>query len=94
MISRTRLDIHQRGVQLGERLEPTLLAGVRQMFGEPLADLQSRPSVGLVVELDPQSRLERFDALPQPTTDVHDAFEEFAVGEVDLDVHAKAGFGK
>ncbi|MFE9657294.1 hypothetical protein [Micromonospora sp. NPDC006431] len=82
MISCNSLDIHQRGVQLGERLAPTLLAGVRQMFGEPLADLQSRPSVGLVVELDPESRLERFEALLQPATDVHDAFEQFAVSDV------------
>jgi hypothetical protein len=57
MISCNSLDIHQRGVQLGERLAPTHLAGVRQMFGEPLADLQSRPSVSLVVELDPPQRL-------------------------------------
>ena len=62
MISCNSLDIHQRGVQPGERLEPTLLAGVRQVFGEPLADLESRPSVGLVVELDPESRIERLDA--------------------------------
>ena len=33
------------------------------------------PSVSLVVELDPQSRLERLDVLLQPATDVHDAFE-------------------
>ena len=48
------------------------------------------------MELDPESRLERFEALLQPATDVHDAFEEFAggdVGEVDVDVHAKVGFG-
>ena len=42
----------QRGVQLGERLEPALLAGGHQMLREPLANLESRPSVGLVVELD------------------------------------------
>ncbi len=75
MIGCNSLDMHQGGVQLGERLAPTLLAGVRQVFGEPLADLEPRPSVGLVVELDPQSRLERLDALLQPATDVHDAFE-------------------
>jgi hypothetical protein len=34
MISCTSLDIPHRGVQLGERLAPTLLAGVSQMFGE------------------------------------------------------------
>ena len=38
MISCISLDIHQRGVQLGERLAPTPLAGVRQMFGEALVD--------------------------------------------------------
>jgi hypothetical protein len=96
MISCTRLDTHQRGVQLGERLEPTRHAGTRQVFGEPLADLESRPSVGLVVELDPEPRLERLDALLQPATDVHDALEQFAVGDVgelDVDVNAKAGVG-
>ncbi|WP_405433526.1 hypothetical protein [Micromonospora sp. NBC_00617] len=63
------------------------------MLRQPLADLQSRPPVGFVVELDPQP-LERLDALVQPATDVHDAFEQFAVGdvgEVDVDVHAKVG---
>ena len=48
------------------------------------------------MELDPESRLERLDALLQSATDVHDAFEEFAVGdvgEVDVDVDAKVGFG-
>src|SRR5690349_1119178 len=96
MISRNCLDIHQRGVQLGECLSPTLLAGLRQAFGEPLADLQSRPTVRLVVELDSEPRLVRLDALRQPATDMHDAFEQFTVGdvgEVDMDVHAKAGYG-
>src|SRR5262249_34481666 len=97
MISLSSLDIHQCGVQLGEGLAPTRLAGVRQVFGEPLADLESRPSVGLVVEFDPESRLERLDALLQPAADVHDAFEQFTVGdvgEVDVDAHAKAGYGR
>src|SRR5262249_9171265 len=97
MISCTSLDIPQRGIQLGERLAPTLLAGVRQVFGEPLADLQSRASVGLVVQLDPQSRLERLPALRQPATDVPDALEEFTRGdggEVGVDAHATAGLGR
>ena len=34
MICCNGLSIHQRGVKLGERLAPTLLAGARQMFGE------------------------------------------------------------
>src|SRR3990172_9922238 len=56
------------GVQLGERLEPALLAGGRQVLGEPLADLESRPSVGLVVELDSHPRLERLEAPRQLAT--------------------------
>ena len=66
------------------------------MFGEPLADLESRPSVDLVVELESEPRLERLDALLQLTSHVHDALEQLAVGdfcEVDVDVNAKAGFG-
>src|SRR5262245_7478277 len=84
----------QGEVQLGERLEPTLLAGVRQVPGEPLADLESGPSVGLVVELDPDSRLERLDTIRQLASDVHDAIEQLGlvdVGEVDVDVDPNAG---
>jgi len=46
------------------------------------------------VELDPESRLERLDALLQPAADVHDAFECSPVGdvgEVEWDVHAEPG---
>jgi hypothetical protein len=42
---------------------PALLAGGRQMLSEPLADLESRLSVGLVVELESAPRLERVEAL-------------------------------
>lgn len=86
----------QHGVQFGKRLKPATFAGARQVFGEPLADLESRPSVDLVVELESELRLERLDALLQLTSYVHDAFEQFAVGdvgEVDVDVDTKVGFG-
>jgi hypothetical protein len=43
----------ERGVELGERLEPALLAGGRQMLGEPLADLESRPSRFRSVRFEP-----------------------------------------
>jgi hypothetical protein len=57
-------------------------------FGKPLADLESRPSVGLVVELESEPGLERIDILPAADRDVHDALEQLAVrdvGEVDVD---------
>jgi hypothetical protein len=66
------------------------------VFGEPLADLESRSSVDLVVELESEFRLERLDVFRQPTRYVHDAFEQLAVGdvgEVDVDVDTKVGFG-
>ena len=71
-------------------------AGPGQVFGEPLADLESGPSVGLVVELDSESRLERLNAVLQSAGDVHDALEQVAVGdvgEVDVDVDAEVGLG-
>src|SRR5215218_10961926 len=37
------------------------------MLREPLADLESRRSVGLVVELESDPRLERLEALGQPS---------------------------
>jgi hypothetical protein len=64
------------------------------VLGEPLADLESRPSVGLVVKLDSESRLERLEAIRQLASDVHDAIEQLVVGdvgEVDVDVDPKAG---
>lgn len=67
------------------------------MLGEPLADLESRPSFGVVVELGSYSRLERLDALLELASDVHDAIEQLAfgdVGEVDVDVDPNAGFGR
>src|SRR6266542_5448356 len=72
----------ERGVQLGERLEPALLTGGRQMLREPLADLESRPSVGLVVELDSDPRLERLETLGQLAGDVHGAVEQLAVDDL------------
>jgi hypothetical protein len=47
------------------------------------------------VELESERRLERLDVLLQLTRDVHDAFEQFAigaVGEVDVNVDTKVGF--
>jgi len=70
MISCNSLDIIKRGVQLDERLAPALFAGRAQVFGEPLADLESRPPVGLVVELDPQVSSRTARSLLQPATDV------------------------
>src|SRR5438874_847078 len=84
----------ERGVQLGERLEPALLTGGRQMLREPLADLESSPSVGLVVELESDPRLERLEALGKLSGDVHGAIEQLAVDdlhEVEVDVDPNAG---
>src|SRR5262245_33656508 len=86
----------ERGLQLAERLEPALLAGGRQMLGEPLADLQSRPSTRLIVELDSHPRFERLEALGQVAGDVHGAIEELAVfdlSKVEADVDPNAGIG-
>jgi hypothetical protein len=60
------------------------------VFGEPLA-LESRPSVDLVVELESERRLERLDALLQLISYVHDAFEQFAVGDVGEVADTKVG---
>src|SRR5262249_3816712 len=65
-----------------------------QVSGEPLSDLEPGPSVRLVVELDSESCFERLNAVLQSAGDVHDAFEEFAVGdvgEVKVDVDAQVG---
>ena len=62
------------------------------MRWQPLADLESRASLALVVELDSESRCERLDALLQLAGYVHDALKQFAVCdvcEVDVDVNAK-----
>ena len=62
-----------------------------------MADLESCPAAGLVGELDAESRLERIDATRQLAGDVHDAIEQFAVGdvgEVDVDVDPKVGLGR
>src|SRR5262245_8343647 len=88
------LDVEQGGVQLVEGLQPPLGAGPGQVSGEPLSDLEPGPSVRLVVELDSKSRFERFNVVLQSAGDVHDAFEEVAVGdvgEVDVDVDAQVG---
>ena len=66
------------------------------MLRDPLADLEARPSVGLVVELDSHSRLERLEAPRQLAGDVHGAVEQLAVDDVrkvDVDVDPKAGIG-
>src|SRR6202163_370859 len=90
------LDVQQGGVQLFEGLEPPLVAGSGQVRGEPLADLESGPSVWLVVEVDSESRFERLNVVLQSAGDVHDAFEQVAicdVGEVNVNVDAKVGLG-
>src|SRR6202011_298733 len=88
------LDVQQGGVQLLEGLEPGLVAGPGQMRGKPLSDLESGPSVGLVVELDSESRFERLNVVLQSAGDVHDAFEQVAIGdlgEVNVNVDAEVG---
>src|SRR5262249_59767966 len=71
-----------------------LMARPGQVGGKPLADLESRPPIGLVVELDPEPRLERLQALLKPAGDVHDAFEQGAVSDVrQVDVHVDAEVG-
>src|SRR6202171_3610594 len=90
------LDVQQGGVELLEGLEPPLVAGPGQMRGEPLSDLESGPSVWLVVELDSESRFERLNVVLQSAGDVHDAFEQVAigdVGEVNVNVDAEIGLG-
>src|SRR6202521_5309924 len=90
------LDVQQGGLQLLERLETTLVARPGQVRGKPLSDLESGPSVGLVVELDSESRFERLNVVLQSAGDVHDAFEQVAVGdvgEVNVNVDAKVGLG-
>jgi hypothetical protein len=81
-------------VQLGERLAPPALRWGHMALGEPLADLESRPSVGLVVELDSQSRLERSEVPWQLAGDAHDPIEQLPVddvGEVDAALGPAAG---
>src|SRR5262245_21528435 len=83
----------ERGIQLGECLGAALVGGGHQVLGELLVDIESRPPVGFVVELDSDRRLERLEAPGQLAGDVYDAGEQLAVddvGEVDVDVHAKA----
>src|SRR6478752_247579 len=90
------LDVQQGGVQLLEGLEPPLVAGPRQVRGEPLSDLDSGPSVGLVVELDSESRFERLHVVLQLAGDVQNAFEQVAVGdvsEINVNVDAEVGLG-
>jgi hypothetical protein len=87
------LDVQRGGVQLLEGLEPPLVAGSGQVRGEPLSDLESGPFVGLVVELDSESRFERLNVVLQSAGDVHDAFEQVAmgdVGEVNVNVEDRA----
>jgi hypothetical protein len=66
------------------------------MLREPLADLKSRPSLSLVVELDSDPRLERLEAPGQVTGHVHGAVEQLSVDDfrkVEVDVHTNAGIG-
>jgi hypothetical protein len=76
------LDVRQGGVQLLEGLDPPLVVGPGQMSGEPLSDLESGPSVGVVVELDSESRFEGLNVVLQSAGDVHDSFEQVAIGDV------------
>src|ERR1700694_1393351 len=76
------LDVQQGGVQLLEGLDPPLVAGPGQVRGEPLSDLESGPSVGLVVELNSESCFERLNVVLQSAGDVHDVFEQVAIGDV------------
>jgi hypothetical protein len=65
------------------------------MLGEPLAELESRPPVGLVVELESDPYLERLEALGQLAGEVQDAVEQLTVDdlrEVDVVVAPNAGF--
>jgi hypothetical protein len=81
--------VEQRDVELGERFTPSPLAWLRKVTGKPLGYLQAGPSVRLVVKLDPESRLERSEAIVSLTGYPHDAFEQYAigdVGQVDIDV--------
>src|SRR3984893_2397757 len=90
------LDVEQGGLQLLEGLEPTLVARPGQVRGEPLADLLAARSVWLVVEVDSESRFERLNVVLQSAGDVHDAFEQVAigdVGEVNANVDAEVGLG-
>jgi len=66
------------------------------MLREPLADLESSPSVGLVVELESDPCLERLEALGQLAGDVHGAIEQLAVDDlrkVEADMDPNAGIG-
>src|SRR6202163_3349714 len=61
-----------------------------------LEDLESGPSVWLVVEVDSESRFERLNVVLQSAGDVHDAFEQVAigdVGEVNVHVDQEVGLG-
>src|SRR5258708_25876221 len=90
------LDVQQGGLQILEGPEPTLVARPGQLRGEPLSDLESGPSVGLIVELDSESRFERLNVVRQSAGDMHDAFEQVAigdVGEVNVNVDAEVGLG-
>src|SRR6267143_5676248 len=95
-VGRDGLDVKQGGVQLVEGLKPPLVAGSGQVSGKPLSDLEPGPSVRLVVELHSESRFERLNVILQSAGDVHDALEEFAVGdigEVDMDVDEEVRLG-
>src|ERR1700736_2372945 len=86
------LDVEQGGVQLLEGLDPTLVAWPGQVRREPLANLESGPSVWLVVELDSESRFERLNVVLQSAGDVHNAFEQVAVGDVgEVNVNGDGG---
>jgi hypothetical protein len=90
------LDVQQGGLQVLEGLEPTLVARPGQVPGEPLSDFESGPSVLLIVELDSESRFERLNVVLQSAGDVHDAFEQVAIGdigEVNMNMNAEVGLG-
>jgi hypothetical protein len=70
-----------REIQSSVRIWPTRPIATR-LFGEPVAELESSPSVGLVVELESDPHLERLEALGQLAGDVQDAVEQLAVDDL------------
>src|SRR5262245_23848643 len=75
-------------VELDEALSPALLGCSPHVRRKPLANLEPGAPVGLVVELEPEPRLKRFEAVGQMATYPHDAIKHTALGNVgEIDVH-------